>query len=270
MQMRAFGRAASSAEATRQAPSPPAVRPVATRRRLAWIAIALCGGLAAAGAAWSAFGPDKIVLGEAFLQERINRQLPREFRSVTVERATIALADDRISLRVEVRATVVGQAIAATAIARGVPRYDAAQGALFFDTDDVKLDDVTIGTGGLAERADRLGARIGGRLGEQVRDNLPRVEAAAGAVVAAGIKAYLAARPAYRFKDDFKGALVKATVTNIAVAGNTLAIGVSLMGLTVGVGAWLAGLTLVLCAAWWLVRHPLWGLSVMLEGPDAG
>ena len=267
--MRAFGQSSRSARTTEPAPAQAARRPVATKRRLAWIAIAVCGVVAAAGAAWSAFGPDKIVLSEAQLQERVNRELPREFRGVTVERAAISLADDRVSLRVDVRATVVGQAIAAAASTRGTPHYDAEKGALFFDADDIRLENVTLGSGSLGERADRLGARIGGRLGEQIKDNLPRIESAAGTLVAAGVKGYLAARPVYRFKDDFKGMLLKSTVTDIAVVGNTLAIGVSLFGLTAGVGAWLFGLLLALLAVVQLVRHPGWGISVAADVVDA-
>src|SRR5205085_1871920 len=63
--------------------------------RLAWIAASLFGLLALAGAGWSAFGPERIILTEPLLQERINRQLPREFRGVTVERAAVSLADGR-------------------------------------------------------------------------------------------------------------------------------------------------------------------------------
>jgi hypothetical protein len=131
-------------------------------RRLAWIAAFVLGLLAIAGAAWSAFGPETIVLTEPQLQERVNRQLPREFRGVTVERATLGLADGRISLHVEARATALGQAIVAAAFARGVPRYNAEGGEIFFDAEDVRLENFRIGTGSLAERAERLGARLGG------------------------------------------------------------------------------------------------------------
>src|SRR5215813_9466649 len=121
-----------------------------------------------AGAALSAFGPERIVLGEAQLQERINRELPRQFRGVTIERATVNLADGRISLRAETRATALGKSFAVVALARGVPHYDAERGEVFFDADEVRLED--LGSGSLAER---LGSRIGGRLGEEIGQSLP-------------------------------------------------------------------------------------------------
>jgi hypothetical protein len=161
--------------------------------RFARIAVLAFGVLAAAGAALSAFGPERIVLTEAQLRDRIGRQLPREFRGVTVERAAVGLTDGRISLRVEAHATALAQAFMTMAFARGTPRYNAEAGELFFDAEDVRLEGFTIGSGSLAERAERLGTLIGGRLGEAVEQNLPRIEAAAAGIVAIGIKAYLAA-----------------------------------------------------------------------------
>jgi hypothetical protein len=132
----------------------------------------------------------RVVLTEPQLQERINRQLPREFRGVTVERATVSLADGRVSLHVEARATALGQAFAAAAFARGVPRYNAEGGEIFFDAEDVRLENFQIDTGSLAERAQRLGARLGGRVGEAVEQNLPRIQSAASTLIAAGVKAF--------------------------------------------------------------------------------
>lgn len=228
-------------------------------RRLTWFAAFVLGVLALAGAAWSAFGPEKIVLTEPQLQERINRQLPREFRGVTVERATISLADGRVSLHIEAQATALGQAFAAAAFARGVPRYNAEGGEIFFDAEDVRLEDFKVGTGSLAERAERLGARLGGRVGEAVEQNLPRVQSAASALITAGVKGYLAARPVYRFKDDVKGVVLKATIGDIAIVGETLVIDLTPIKLTATVGFWLLGLVLVLFVVVWLVRRPGWG-----------
>src|SRR5215468_2553431 len=198
-----------------------------TKLRLARIAALTLGSLMVAGAALSAFGPERIVLSEVQLQERINRELPRQFRSVTIEGATISLADDRISLHVETRATALGKMLTATAFVRGVPRYDAEHGEVFFEAEDVRLED--FGSGGLVKQ---LGARIGGRLGGEIEQNVPRVEAAAANVIAVGIKAYLAARPVYRFKDNIKGFVLKAAVKDIAIVDDTLVISVSLIKLT--------------------------------------
>jgi hypothetical protein len=171
-----------------------------TTSRLLWIALPLAA-VTLAGAALSAFGPERIALTQAALQERINRELPRQFHGVTVERATVALADGRITVRAETRAAALGKTVASATVARGVPQYNAERGEVFFNADDVKIEDS--GSGGLVKQ---LGLRIGGRLGEQFQQNMPRVEDAAAGLVAGSIKAWLAARPVYRLKDDIKGA----------------------------------------------------------------
>jgi hypothetical protein len=221
-----------------------------TKRRISWIALAVLGVLAALGALWSALGPDKIVLTTAQLQERVNRALPREFRGVTVEQATVTVADGRVGLRVEVRVAALGHALRGVVSARGVPRYDSERGEIFFDAEDVKVTDFALTGGNLGERFDRLPAVI--------RD---RVEAAAGAAIAAGLRTYLAARPVYRFKDDFRGIILKATISNIATRDDAIVVTVSLVKLTVMVAISLAVLLVIVFLIVQLGRHPNWGLS---------
>jgi hypothetical protein len=229
-----------------------------SKRLLAWIALVVLGVLAMLGTLWSAFGPDRIVLTAAQLQERVNLALPREFKGVTVERATIALADNRVALRVEVRANALGQTMTAVVSARGVPTYVAEGGELFFDAEDVKVADFAVASGKLGERIDRLGAAF-----------RERAQAAAGNVIAAGAKAYLAARPVYRFKDDLKGIVLKAAVADVAIQADTIAVTLSLVRLTETVAIGLATFGLILLLIVLLVRNPGWGLSILVGAVDA-
>jgi hypothetical protein len=224
-----------------------------TNPRLFWISALVLAALTFAGAAVSAFGPERIALTEADLQERINRALPRQFHNVMVDRATVTLADGRVTVRAETRTVALGKTIATAATARGAPQYNAERGEVFFDADDVKIEDS--GSGGIVKQ---MGIRIGGKLGEQIEKNMPRVEDAAASLVAGSIKAWLASRPVYRFKDDLKGVVFKASLKDIAVDGDTLVITLSLIRLSAAAAAWLAGLALVvLGAAWfWLARGP--------------
>ena len=212
-----------------------------------WIVLTAIGLLAAAGAFWSASGTREITLTETELQEQLGRHLPKEFRGVTVDRATVKLADNRIALRIEAQGSALGAPYAVAASANGAPRYDAARGELFFDADSVQIESVTL-----------RGAPLLG--GENNPDTLRgRIEAAAHSIVEIGIKTFLAERPVYRFSDNLKGMVLNAAITNIAIAGNTLVIGVSLWNLT-AIG--LAFLLVVLLALWLivvLIRHPMWG-----------
>jgi hypothetical protein len=214
---------------------------------LCWTAALLLAAVTITGAALSVFGPERIALTEGDLQERLNRALPRQFHNVIVERGALSVADGRITVRVETRAAALGKTVATAAVARGVPQYNAERGEVFFDADDVKIEDS--GAGGLVKQ---LGIRIGGKLGEKIEQNMPRVEEAAAGLVAGSIKAWLASRPVYRFKDDIPGLVFKATLKDLVVEGDRLVIGLSLIRLSAAAFAWLAGLALVVLGAVWL------------------
>jgi uncharacterized protein DUF1439 len=222
-----------------------------TRRRLAWIGLACLALLAAAGALWGVFGPDRITLTGQQLQERVNRTLPRTFKGVTVEHASVSVADGRVALRVDTKAAALGQTLQATVSARGVPRFSATQGALFFDADDVKVADFAVTGGKIAERIERLGA---------LRE---RAESAAGSAIAIALKTYLAERPVYRFKDDLKGIVLKAVVKDVATQDDAIVITVTLVQLTRMVAICGAILLAILFLIVQLVRHPRWGLAAL-------
>ena len=216
-----------------------------TKRRLAWIAVGAFGVLVVAGLAWEAFGPTTIVLTTPQIQERINRALPREFKGVTVERATVTIVGGKIALRVEAHASALGQTVGTTVSARGIPRYEPAQGEIFFDAEDVKIEDTALAGGALAQR---LNERLSERASPRIRD-----------AVATGMTAYLAARPVYRFKDDLKGMVGKAALGDIAMQPDAIVITLSVARLTTTVAIGLAALVVIVVLIVQLVRHPRWG-----------
>jgi hypothetical protein len=223
-----------------------------TKRRLAWIALFFVGATAVLAGVWSAFGLDKIVLSAAELQRRVNRELPRTFKGVTVTQATVAVADGDMTLTIPVAAEELGQRFNATVSARGVPDYDSERGEIFFDADDVKVSDFAATGGKLAERLDRLSGGL-----------RKHAEKAAGEVIEKGLKAYLAERPVYRFKDDFKGFALRAVITDVSVDADALVVAISLINLTVTAAASLAALLVVGILIILLVRHPRWGLTIV-------
>ena len=103
--------------------------------------------------------------------------------------------------------------------------------------------------------------------GEEDAASRRRTAEAAGAVVQrlaeTAIKAYLATRPVYRFKEDFKGVVLKAALVDVSIQQNTLAVTFSLWNLTVTVAIFAVALILVLLAVVYLIRHPLWGLGTI-------
>src|SRR4051794_34969656 len=96
-----------------------------SKRKFAWIVVAVVGVLSIAGLLWSMFGTSKLVFAESDIQTRLNQQLPRTIREVTIERVTVRLSENRLALRVEIQGAVARQPVSAAVSARGVPRYEA-------------------------------------------------------------------------------------------------------------------------------------------------
>src|SRR5262245_22485642 len=220
-----------------------------SKRRIAWIVIALVGLLSAAGLVWSLFGSDRLTFTAAELQSRLNQQLPRTVREVTIERVNVALADNRLALRIALQARVLQQPVSASVSARGIPRYAGGEAAMYFDADEIKIEQLAI-----AGRT--VVGQEGGRLTNTVRSALQ-------GVAESGIKAYLAARPVYRFKDDFKGMVLKAALVDVAIEQNALAVTFSLWNLTVTAATFALILIILMLVIYWLIRHPQWGLNIV-------
>src|SRR5262245_51698372 len=81
-----------------------------SKLRIAWIIVALVGLLSAVGLVWSMFGSDRLTFTAAELQSRLNQQLPRTVRDVTIDRVDVALADNRLALRIATQARVLATA----------------------------------------------------------------------------------------------------------------------------------------------------------------
>ena len=226
-----------------------------SRRKIAWIVIALVGLLSAAGLVWSMFGSDRLTFTAADLQSRLNQQLPRTARDVTIERVNVALADNRLALRIALQARVLQQPVSATVSARGVPRYAAHETAMYFDADEIKIEQLAI-----AGRT--VVGEEGGRLSNTVRSTLQ-------GVAESGIKAYLATRPVYRFKDDFKGLVLKAALVDVAIEQKNLKVTFSLWNLTMAAGMFALSLIILLLMISWIIYHPLWGLAPLPMRPTS-
>ena len=231
-----------------------------SKRKLSWIVVACVGVLAAAGLVWAMFGSGKLTFAESELQARLNQQLPRTVREVTIERVAVRLADNRLALRIEIQGAVLRQPVSATLSARGVPRYEAQKGEMYFDADDVKLDQLTIAGRSVAGEEDSATRR---RLTEAAGSAVQRLAETA-------IKAYLATRPVYRFKEDFKGIVLKAALVDVMIAQNALVVTYSLWNLTVTAATFALVLIGVLLLIFWLIRHPRWGVETIADVVDAG
>jgi hypothetical protein len=192
--------------------------------------------LATAGMLWSMFGTSKLVFTESELQERLNQQLPRTVRDVTIERIDVGLAESRLALRIAFQAIglapegVGGPVDPGRAALRAGKRHDAFRSR----GDEHRSAD--------NRRQERAAGRRRGPAAERA------------------IKAYLAARPVYRVKDDLKGVLLKAALVDVAIERDRLVVTFSIWNLTTTVAIFALLLIGALLAVYLLVRHPHWGL----------
>jgi hypothetical protein len=234
---------------------------VVTKRTLAWTILTVLGLAGVLAVLWSAVGTSRVALGQADLQARIDRMLPKTAKDITVERVTVTLADDRLMLKVLAEGRKLGQPFTVVASARGRPRYDPDRGALFFEPDTVTIEDLTLRGSSVGDRVESAAGRLKGRLAEIVKDKASEIDASAARIAEQGVKLYLSTFPIYRLKDDAKGLVVRAVLRAVAIENNALVVTFSLWGLTLFAAAW--GLLLLALAifAVQLIRHPGWGLS---------
>jgi hypothetical protein len=161
---------------------------------------------------------------------------------------TVHLADRRLALTVDLHGALLRQPLMAALSARGVPRYEAQSGELYFDVDDVKIDQLTI-----------AGRSIGG----DDAAGGPRAQAAGATVrriAETAMQVYFAAQPVYRFKEDFKGFVLRAALKDVTIEQNAVMVTFSIWNVTVTVAILAVVLIGVLSAAvYLLMRHPPWG-----------
>jgi hypothetical protein len=230
-----------------------------SKRKLAWIVAAFVVVLSIAGMFWTMSGTHRLVFSESDIQTRLSQQLPKTIREVTIERVAVTLAENRLALRAEMQGAVVRQPVSAVVSARGVPRYQAGSGEMYFEADDVKIDQLTIAGRSVTGAED---AARRSRLTDAAGSAVERVAETA-------IKTYLATRPVYRFKDDFKGFVLKAALVGVTIEQNALVVTFSIWNLTLTCAAFAFMLLAALLIIYLLIRYPLWGLETIANIADA-
>mgnify|MGYP000916167802 CR=1 FL=1 len=218
-----------------------------SRRNIALTFVVLASLICLAGAVWSALGKSRLVFAQTEIQDRLNRQLPRTVKGVTIERVDVALANDRVALQATLQGQVIRQPIAAQVSARGAPRYDKDSHEIYFDADSIAFDRIAVAGRTISPGGDSRNPLVATALmtAQQLAEQ--------------AVKAYLATLPVYRFKDDLKGFVLKAALSDVNVAGDRLVVDLSLWTLTTTTAVFafwlLVGLVLIVL----ILRGSLWG-----------
>jgi len=234
-----------------------------TRKALMWAAVAALFLLGIAGL-WSTYGTQQVTFTEAQVQERINRQLDREFpvkgaahllvKSIKVRAATIHIQDGRIIALVDVEGTLrTNKGFTLTAYAVGIPTYSF--GELFFKPDKIEVQKFAYEGGTPAQLFSGFARRYvsDDKARQLIEDTAPAVESWMTSVAQNAAVYTLERRPVYRLKDGVKGFLIKASLASVTIDRDLIVVTFSIWQLTLSVllGAFclMAGIVVL----WWIL-----------------
>jgi len=86
-----------------------------SRRTIAFVLLFAINLACLAGMIWSVFGNSQVSFTQGELQQRLNHQLPRTVKGVTIDRVDVALADNKLSFRASLQGQIVRQTVSAIA-----------------------------------------------------------------------------------------------------------------------------------------------------------
>lgn len=182
-------------------------------------------------------GEHTITLSKEQIQKRIDAQLPKGTNSVQVTSAQINFIEDNLDVLITVNGSKFGKNVSVTARSVGVPSYDPIEGTFRFNPEQITIEkfssDLPPLKNGIKKVADRYVTNTGIR--NILTDAAPHVDTWVRQLVERGITEVLNRTPVYRFKNDPKSLLVRASLQSITVNQGTLQIVVSLWQLTLSV-----------------------------------
>jgi hypothetical protein len=232
-----------------------------TKRNIIWgaISVALLAGIV--GACWAFFGAQQITMTQAELQQKIDAKMPYTTQNgVTVSNVQLDLTGDKIGLSIDASATKFKTEFTIGAQTTGVLRYDSSRGAFYFHPESLKMT-----------RAEAKGTPIAEKVGafidkwvdsKKIQDNKSEIMTAADEIVHTMVQksaeAVLIRVPVYTLKDDFKGTVVRAALTDVEVKNGTVIAHLSLWQLTKTVLLFLFVLVASIAIAIGMIAHPGW------------
>jgi hypothetical protein len=247
-----------------------------TRRALMWAGVVLLF-LLAVGGLWAIHGERSVTLTEAQIQERINKQLDKDFpvkgaahlllKTVNVKKATVHIQDGHVIALIDVEGTLRGnKKFTLTTYSVGVPTYSF--GEFFFKPDKVEVQKFAYEGSTPTELFTRFARRYvsDDKTRRLIEDKAPKAEAWMTVVAENAATGFLARRPVYRPKDDVRGLLIKASLESVKVNQGHVVITFSLWQLTGSVLFGLLCLISFVVAAWVLIKHPFLGLTTIFLG----
>jgi hypothetical protein len=91
---------------------------------------------------------------------------------------------------------------------------------------------------------------------------------AAQRIAEAAVKTYFTEAPVYRLRNDLKGFVLKAALSNVKIDQNVLVVTFSLWNLSLVVFVFALPLLMVASFVYFLVRYPRWGRGIDVGNYD--
>ena len=239
-----------------------------TKRKWAWTATIAAAIIAVAGVCWSVFGVHEISMSQADIQTKIDEKMPASQKGVTISNAKIDLSGDKLGLTFNAATTKFNTEYRMNTATRGTLRYDHSRGAFYFVPEELKVSDIQANGASVAEK-------VGGFIdkwvdSKKIQDN--KAELAAKAEdIAQGLVQKTAASvlervPVYKLKDDFKGYVVRAVLSDVEVKDGHVIAHLSLWQLTKTVLVFAFALVIAIGFMVALIANPEWGIPLLLIG----
>lgn len=238
------------------------------KRKWAWTAAIAAAVLAVAGVCWTMFGVTEISMSQAEIQTKIDEKMPTTQKGVTISGAKIDLSSDKLGLTFNAATTKFNTEYRMNTATRGTLRYDHARGAFFFVPEELKISDIQANGASVAQK-------VGGFIdkwvdSKKIQDNkselAAKAEEIAQGLVQKSAAAVLDHVPVYKLKDDFKGYVVRAVLSDVEIKDGQVIAHLSLWQLTKTVLFFAVAFVAAIGFMIALAANPEWGIPLMLLG----
>jgi len=239
-----------------------------TKRKWAWTATIAAVLLATAGVCWSVIGVHEISMSQTEIQAKIDEKMPASQKGVTITDAKIDLSGDKLGLTFSAATTKLNTEYRMNTATRGTLRYDHSRGAFYFVPEELKISGIQANGASVAQK-------VGGFIdkwvdSKKIQDNkaelAARAEDIAQSLVQKSAAAVLDHVPVYKLKDDFKGYVVRAVLSDVEIKDGHVIAHLSLWQLTKTVLVFAIAFVAAIGFMIALVANPEWGIPLMLLG----
>jgi hypothetical protein len=239
-----------------------------SKRKLAWVAAIAVTLVAVVGIGWSVFGVDQISMSQADIQARIDEKMPVTKKGVTISGVKLDLTDDKINLALDASTTKFKTEYSMHTTTRGTLRYDHGRAAFYFQPEELKITELKANGSNVA---DKVGGFIDKWVdSKKIQDNkaelAAKAEEVAQSLVQKSAETVLEHVAVYKIKDDFKGYIVRAVLTDVEVKDGNVIAHLSLWQLTKTVAVFFVTLLLAIGMMIALIANPEWGIPLLIIG----